>query len=126
VFATTHSNHYLDLGADYSECATLRFRRKLPQEEGGKRFEIRTVGHDDRMLLQELGVRASSVFLTNAAIWVEGITDRLYLREFLARYLRELLARSPDEQPARQLVFPGPGRRQREQATDGEAPHRAG
>lgn len=89
VFATTHSNHFLDLGADYDECATLLFRQRPLGTT--PRFEIRTLGHDDRMILHELGVRASSVFLTNAAIWVEGITDRLYIREFLTRYVRDVV-----------------------------------
>jgi hypothetical protein len=37
-----------------------------------------------------LGVRNSSVFLVNATIWVEGITDRLYLREYLRLYVSHL------------------------------------
>ena len=41
-------------------------------------------------LLKELGVQNSSVFLTNATIWVEGITDRLYLRAYMKKYLSEL------------------------------------
>lgn len=37
----------------------------------------------DQSILDELGAQPSSVFLSNKSIWVEGITDRLYLREYL-------------------------------------------
>ncbi len=36
--------------------------------------------------LDLLGVRNSSVFLSNCTIWVEGITDRYYLRRYLEIY----------------------------------------
>ncbi len=35
-----------------------------------------------------LGVRNSSVFLSNCTIWVEGITDRLYIKKYLELYLK--------------------------------------
>ncbi len=83
LFLTTHSNHLLDMAADYGECATFLFR-PTPKTDN---FEIRTMESQNRMVLEDLGVRASSVFLTNATIWVEGIADRLYLREYLAKFL---------------------------------------
>ncbi|GAI74990.1 unnamed protein product, partial [marine sediment metagenome] len=39
--------------------------------------------------LRELGVHNSSVFLTNATIWVEGITDRLYLKTYMKKYAKD-------------------------------------
>ena len=39
-------------------------------------------------MLNELGVRNSSVFLTNCSIWVEGITDRLYLKHYINLYFQ--------------------------------------
>lgn len=83
-FMTTHSNHLLDMASDYSHTATVLFR---PHKTEADRFQIHVVSHPDRMVLDDLGVRASSVFLTNATIWVEGVTDRLYLREYLSKYL---------------------------------------
>ena len=85
-FITTHSNHLLDMAADYSACSTFMFRRTGDEH----RFQIRALAGPDKSVLHELGARSSSVFLTNASIWVEGITDRLYLREFMRRYLSEL------------------------------------
>lgn len=37
-----------------------------------------------------LGVRNSSVFLSNCTIWVEGITDRLYIKKYLELYQKYL------------------------------------
>lgn len=86
---TTHSNHLLDMAADYSGCSTLLFRKLTSAKPS---FEIRTMSQAERLALDELGVRASSVFLTNSTIWVEGVSDRLYFREYLRKYLegREL------------------------------------
>lgn len=86
VFMTTHSNHLLDMASDYSDCTTFLFRKEPTKKPP---FRIRSVSQADRLVLDELGARASSVFLTNATIWVEGISDRLYLREYLQKYLRE-------------------------------------
>src|SRR5581483_5520307 len=44
------------------------------------------------VVLTELGVHNSSVLLTNATIWVEGITDRLFIRHFLGILQKELPA----------------------------------
>ncbi len=85
LFLTTHSNHLLDIAADYDGCATHLFRSS--GEGNTRKFQVRAVRRDDRTVLEALGVRASSVFLTNATIWVEGISDRLYLREYLRKFL---------------------------------------
>ncbi|MNL09652.1 hypothetical protein D3C87_1304200 [compost metagenome] len=39
-------------------------------------------------LLSHLGVMASSLFRSNAVVWVEGITDRRYIREFLRKFFK--------------------------------------
>ena len=39
--------------------------------------------------MQYLGVSNSSVFLANCSIWVEGISDRNYLKAFLKAYCRD-------------------------------------
>jgi hypothetical protein len=50
------------------------------------KFLIKNVNAGDNELLRELGVNNSSVFLANASIWVEGISDRNYLKAFLLAY----------------------------------------
>lgn len=82
IFATTHSNHFLD------PATTTASRTKLfalhhddgPQET---MWLVPTPAGDVR-LIELLGATNSSVFLTNCTIWVEGITDRMYFRRYLA------------------------------------------
>ena len=80
-FFTTHSNHFLDMTLDYKEISVYCFSKK-----GVDKFEIENVSNADERVLQEIGVRNSSVFLSNGTIWVEGITDRIYIRKYLELY----------------------------------------
>ncbi len=86
-FITTHSNHFLDMTLDYSGISVFHFRKV---EDAELHFEINVASSRDHNVLLDLGVRNSSVFLTNATIWVEGITDRLYLRCYMEKYRKEL------------------------------------
>jgi hypothetical protein len=83
-FITTHSNHFLDLTLDCDDISVYTFEKK--EEEKRQRFEIQNVASGDDNVLGLIGVRNSSVFLSNCTIWVEGITDRLYLRKYLEVY----------------------------------------
>lgn len=85
-FITTHSNHLIDF-YNYSDQVTVH-RLKKKVENAQTTFTI----HDckqDKDLLQELGVLNTSVYLANSTIWVEGITDRLYLKAYMQKYLAE-------------------------------------
>lgn len=87
-FITTHSNHFLNLTFDYEEVSVYRFDKKGSEEK--PEFEIKNLSSKDFSILQELGVLNSSVFLSNKTIWVEGISDRLYLRAYMKKYIQEL------------------------------------
>jgi predicted ATP-dependent endonuclease of OLD family len=80
-FITTHSNHILDLTLEYDNISIFSFEKKRVSNE--QQFIITNVNSDHKQLLELLGVRNSSVFLSNCTIWVEGITDRLYLRKYI-------------------------------------------
>lgn len=85
-FFTTHSNHLLDM-ADESDQVMIQKFVKQPKENS-KQFEFKIYRCDrDRDLLASLGVRPSSVYLANCTIWVEGITDRLYITKYMQKYL---------------------------------------
>ena len=90
-FITTHSNHLLELTADYEHISVFRIS-KDPTPEGATEadatFTVQQVEAGDESLLRALGVRTSSVFLSNATIWVEGITDRWLLRALLDAYMK--------------------------------------
>lgn len=89
-FFTTHSNHLLDM-ADESDQVMIQKFVKQPKEEDPTKFDFKIYRCDrDRDLLASLGVRPSSVYLANCTIWVEGITDRLYITKYMEKYLAEL------------------------------------
>ena len=94
VFATTHSNQFLDLTLESQEIAVFRCE-KLPnkeeEEEHEPKFKIENAGEANKELLKHVGVTPSSMMLANCTIWVEGITDRLYLGRYLQLYLKQEL-----------------------------------
>jgi len=89
-FFTTHSNHFLDLTLDLPDVSVFTLEKQGEEALVGRirpsRFVVRQVSHDDRKPLELLGVRNSSVFLSNCTIWVEGITDRRYIAHWLKLY----------------------------------------
>lgn len=85
-FFTTHSNHLLDMIVESDDVIIKKF---IKQDNNDKPFKICSCGQD-RELLSLLGVRPSSVYLANCTIWVEGITDRLYISKYMEKYLRDL------------------------------------
>lgn len=88
VFVTTHSTQFLDLTLEHTDISVFRFDKTVGSA-GQASFEITNTSNEDRQLLLELGVHNSSVLLANCTIWVEGITDRLYLRRFFEIYQAE-------------------------------------
>ncbi len=86
-FLTSHSNHFLDMTLDFSNISVFHFSKN---EDDPTKYQIRVASSRDRNVLRDLGVRNSSVLLTNATIWVEGVTDRFYLRAYMSKYIKEL------------------------------------
>jgi len=91
-FFTTHSNHFLDLTLEYDEINMYSFsklveKNSLPELQYG--FKINYIDSNYIDVLNNLGVRSSSVLLSNCSIWVEGITDRLYLKHYLKLYIEK-------------------------------------
>ncbi|GLO64019.1 hypothetical protein MACH09_45270 [Vibrio sp. MACH09] len=95
-FMTTHSNHFIDMAQEYGDVSLQRVHQEVDKDS-----EVTVVESSDAnmRLLQGLGVRASSVLNANCSIWVEGITDKLYLKAYMQKYL------SLDETPAEYLHF---------------------
>jgi len=93
-FITTHSNHLLDMTIDYPEISVFWFRKN--EAGAASTFNIQCVSSPDSNLLSDLGVRSSSVFHSNATIWVEGITDRLYFRQYMTRFCKNQEKENPD------------------------------
>ncbi|MGL5068281.1 MAG: AAA family ATPase [Sarcina sp.] len=93
-FITTHSNHLLDLTLDIDGISIYKFMKSIDESKGMEEeanFTIENVKNDDNSILEILGVSNSSIFLSNCSIWVEGITDRLYLRKYFEVYQKSKL-----------------------------------
>ena len=89
-FFTTHSNHLVDMVDESSDVMIQKFQKKPKDaEHPNGYFQIDQCDRDHDLLAQ-LGVRPSSVYLSNCTIWVEGITDRLYIHRYMQRYLQDL------------------------------------
>lgn len=93
---TTHSNHFLDLTIEKNGVSIYSFSSKnvINQE---KQFVIKNVNRGDNNLLKDLGVNNSSVFMANCSIWVEGISDRNYIKTFLKSYCNSIGKSYPKE-----------------------------
>jgi predicted ATP-dependent endonuclease of OLD family len=93
---TTHSNHFLDLTIEKENVSIYSF---LPKKmaNGEKQFIIKNVNRGDNELLRNLGVNNSSVFMANCSIWVEGISDRNYIKAFLKSYCDSIGKSYPKE-----------------------------
>jgi hypothetical protein len=81
-FINTHSNHVLSealLGNADTEIFVFSRRDKDSSN-------IVTFDGNEYNTLEMLGVFNTSVLISNCSIWVEGITDRLYLKAFLFAY----------------------------------------
>ena len=83
IFATTHSNHLIDMVAEDFECQIYRIK-KIPSRS--RPHVVSLLPPDSRDHLQDLGVRISSVMLTNSTVWVEGFSDRWFFRHGLRAY----------------------------------------
>lgn len=86
LFCTTHSNHLIDLKLDYEEVNIFQFSKS-----SSEKFSIKSMDDKSTEILDSLGVRYSSVLLSNCLIWVEGATDRLYINQYLKLYQDFLL-----------------------------------
>jgi predicted ATP-dependent endonuclease of OLD family len=92
-FFTTHSNYFLDMTLDMDNMSIYSFKKELEDcdsLEKNANFIIENVNNEEKRVLEMLGVRNSAVFLSNCTIWVEGITDRYYIRHFFDIYQKSL------------------------------------
>lgn len=79
----THSAAFLDM----KDAAIFR----VWQENGATRIR-RAVSRNERFsICNDLGHRSSDLLQSNAVIWVEGPSDRIYLRHWLRQYAPELV-----------------------------------
>lgn len=101
-FFTTHSNHFLDMTLDYNDISIFRCEKIISDPtSGANHTHIFNVDSPDESVLSSLGVRNSSVFLSNSTIWVEGVSDRIYYRHYLKLYQDKLDHEDPQHRNKR-------------------------
>ncbi len=90
VFVVTHSPQFLDITLESDDVSVFKVKKNLSEheEDCDSSIMISRVSNKDFNLLRELGIKNSSVMLSNCTIWVEGITDRLYFQHFLNLLLK--------------------------------------
>lgn len=92
-FISTHSNHILDT-ANYLDKINIFSMNKILEstKKASKEsyFIINQLHKNNDSILNSLGVRNTSVFLSNCTIWVEGITDMLYLRKQIELFVKNI------------------------------------
>jgi len=98
-FITTHSNHFLDITLDEKDISIYTFQKSVNSAQKII-YKIENTNCGEIAILDLIGARNSSIFLSNCTIWVEGITDRLYLRKYL-----EVYQNSPYIDPDKQNKF---------------------
>jgi hypothetical protein len=82
----THSNHLVGVATHNADkISVFRFASL-----GGDRFSVTAVRPESLQLLRDLGVHNASVLLAGCSIWVEGPSDRDYVRAGLLAYRRHL------------------------------------
>lgn len=86
-FISTHSNHLIDLTLDLSNVSIYSFSPTIT-EDREKHLIIKNVNAGDNSILKNIGVNNSAVFMANCSIWVEGISDRNYIKAFLRSYCK--------------------------------------
>jgi predicted ATP-dependent endonuclease of OLD family len=77
-FLITHSNHILDTSISPDSISIFSLQKQLELDSSDSKLILRRSYGSDMAILDSLGVTNASVFLANCAIWVEGVTDRLY------------------------------------------------
>lgn len=87
-FISTHSNHFLDITLEDEYTSVFTFEKELVNK-GEPKFKITNVAFGNDNILRLIGANKSSVFLSNCTIWVEGITDRMYLRHYIDLYQQQ-------------------------------------
>ncbi|MEZ8855804.1 AAA family ATPase [Vibrio atlanticus] len=91
IFLTSHSNHLLDIAQESENISVFNVSKDKNNISQVKYLS------DYSSALKDLGVRASSVMLSNCSIWVEGVTDKLYIRSLIHKYVEYLESNNEED-----------------------------
>ncbi|MCK2024359.1 AAA family ATPase [Microbacterium sp. kSW2-24] len=83
-FIATHSAHMLD--------SSIGSIFHVTMDEGRSRVRYAGMARDRSLICADLGYRPSDLVQTNAVIWVEGPSDRIYIKSWIDRLAPEEFA----------------------------------
>lgn len=94
IFLTTHSPVAIDL---FSKEKSVHFYKTEKNTDGYQIVPIS--GFDESIeIIDELGIKASDLLQSNGIIWVEGPSDRIYIRSWLNMLYPEMFEEGRDYQ----------------------------
>lgn len=82
IFISTHSSSMIDICDNYDKYTSI-----ICVEKNAELKAAYNSAYDDMNLYSLIGVRPSSIILSNCTIWVEGPTDVFYIEAFLKMYI---------------------------------------
>lgn len=83
IVMTTHSPICIDWASSKADCALLHVLR----EDGENTICRNVLNYESRIgILTDLDVRGSDILQANGIVWVEGPSDRIYLRKWIDLY----------------------------------------
>jgi len=88
LFITSHSNHFLNCLIEQENLVNIFSFEQITGGKDGYSI-IRQVSNSTTQVLNLIGVKNSSVFMSNCSIWVEGISDRKILKAMLQAYCEQ-------------------------------------
>ncbi|WP_081337070.1 ATP-dependent nuclease [Pseudomonas putida] len=94
IFLTTHSNVAIDIFSRSEESQIIHVTSNIDGVVGNT-YTGEAVGHG---VLDDLGVRASDLLQANGLIWVEGPSDRVYLKKWIELWSNGELSEGRDFQ----------------------------
>ena len=95
IFLTTHSPIAIDL---FSQEKSVHFYKTEKNTENGYQI-VPISGLDESIeVIDELGIKASDLLQANGIIWVEGPSDRIYIRSWLNMRYPEMFKEGRDYQ----------------------------
>lgn len=102
-FITTHTNHFIDLFFEQEnrkKMAIFSVTQKSTEKDDGTKAKIKFIKpltEFSEVVYDELGAKPSSLLLANKSIWVEGISDRIYIRKGIELYKEKYKEKAIDE-----------------------------
>ena len=87
IYITSHS--HVAINCFYGKARTSVYH--ICKQDGKSTIEIIDSDMSKSQILDDLGVKASDLFQTNGVIWVEGPSDRIYIKSWLKLVAPELI-----------------------------------